>query len=79
MRTGLLIFTSCVLPASPLVSTHQPQTFPRGKQGQWRSQPLRGISFGHGSNLALLKADLCQVEPSPLNAFSVLVPTRLLN
>lgn len=38
-----------------------------------------GISLGHGNDLTWLNADLCQVKPSALNAFSVLVPNQLLN
>lgn len=37
------------------------------------------VSLGHGNDLTWLNADLCQVKPSTLNAFSVLVPKQLLN
>lgn len=47
--------------------------------GQWFSQPPTAASLGHGNDLTWLNADLCQVKPSALNAFSVLVPNQLLN
>lgn len=47
--------------------------------GQWFSEPSMAVSLGHGKDLTWLNVDLCQVKPSALNAFSVLVPKQLLN